>query len=404
MLFNYEAADQNGAKQSGSIEAVSRDVAITSLQRRGLSVSSVTEAPRPNAGSLLGLSITLFENVDTKDVVLLSRQIATLFEAQVSALRVFRLLASETEKPLMQRILTEVADDLQAGSPISKALSKHPKAFSTFYVNMVRAGEEAGKLDETFLYLADYLDRSYEIASKAKNALIYPAFVISTFVIVMILMLTMVIPRIATILTDAGQDIPFYTKIVIALSSFFVNYGIFLLILAIIGGFFLVRYVRTESGKGVFDRFQLSIPYIGDLYKKLYLSRIADNLATMLGSGISVVQATEITASVVGSAVYEDILNDVSTSVKGGGTVSDAMGNHPEVPGIMAAMIRIGEETGELGSILKTLARFYQREVTNTVDTLVDLIEPFMIVVLGLGVGILLASVLIPIYNISSAI
>lgn len=404
MLFQYEAIDQSGAKQSGSIEAVSRDVAITSLQRRGLAISSIIEAPRPESGSMLGLSVTLFESVDTKDVVLLSRQIATLFEAQVSALRVFRLLASETEKPLMQRVLTEVADDLQAGSPISKALGKHPKVFSAFYVNMVRAGEEAGKLDETFLYLADYLDRSYEIASKAKNALIYPAFVISTFVIVMILMLTMVIPRIATILTDAGQDIPIYTKAVIALSGFFVDYGIFLLILTVIGAFFLIRYVRTASGKGMFDRFQLTVPYIGDLYKKLYLSRIADNLATMLGSGISVVQATEITASVVGSAVYEDILNEVSNSVKGGGTVSDAMGNHPEVPGIMTAMIRIGEETGELGSILKTLARFYQREVSNTVDTLVDLIEPFMIVALGLGVGVLLASVLIPIYNISSAI
>src|SRR3989344_562179 len=346
MLFTYDAIDTNGAKQSGTIEAVSRDVAITSLQRRGLSVSSVAEAPERGDGSLLGLSITLFESVDTKDVVLLSRQVATLFEAQVSALRVFRLLASEAEKPLLQRTLTEVADDLQAGSPISKALSKHPKVFSNFYVNMVRAGEESVKLDETFLYLADYLDRNYEIASKAKNALIYPAFVIGTFVIVMILMLTMVIPRIATILTDAGQEIPIYTQIVIAISNFFVNYGIFLLILAVVGAFFLFRYVQTESGKGMFDRFQLSIPYIGDLYKKLYLSRIADNLSTMLGSGISVVAATEITGSVVGSAVYADILADVSTSVKAGGSVSDAMQNYKEVPGIMTAMIRIGEETG----------------------------------------------------------
>lgn len=404
MLFTYDAIDQSGAKQSGTIEAISRDVAITSLQRRGLSVSSVAPAPTPGGGSVFGLSVTLFESVDTKDVVLLSRQIATLFEAQVSALRVFRLLASESEKPLLQRVLTEVSDDLQAGTTISKALEKHPKVFSTFYVNMVKAGEEAGKLNETFLYLADYLDRNYEIASKAKNALIYPAFVISTFVIVMILMLTMVIPRIATILTDAGQEIPIYTKIVISISAFFVNYGIFLLVLAIVGAFFLFRYVQTESGKGIFDRFQLSLPFVGDLYKKLYLSRIADNFSTMLGSGISVVQATEITGSVVGSAVYADILAEVSTSVKAGGTVSDAMGNYEEIPGIMTAMIRIGEETGELGSILKTLARFYQREVSNSVDTLVDLIEPFMIVVLGLGVGLLLASVLIPIYNISSAI
>lgn len=400
MEFKYQAIDQNGSKQDGTIDAVSRDVAISSLQRRGLSVTTVEEVAKESQG----FNITLFETVTNKEVVLLSRQISTLFEAQVSALRVFRLLASEAEKPLLRRVLTEVADDLQGGSPISKALAKHPKVFSDFYVNMVKSGEESGKLDETFLYLADYLDRTYEVVTKARNALIYPAFVISTFVVVMILMMTLVIPRISTILVDSGQDIPFYTQIVIAISNFFVNYGIFLLILAVIGGYLLFRYTQTEAGKGVFDRLQLGIPYVGDLYKKLYLSRIADNMSTLLGSGISVVQATEISASVVGNALYSDILKSVNQSVKAGGSISDSMGKYEEVPGIMTAMIRVGEETGELGSILKTLAKFYQREVTNAVDTLVDLIEPFMIVVLGLGVGILLASVLIPIYNISSAI
>ncbi len=402
MLFNYSAVDQNGTKQDGTIDAVSRDVAISSLQARGLVIASIGEAEKEKG--VFSSNLVLFESVSNKDVVLLSRQISTLFEAQVSALRVFRLLASEAEKPLLQRVLTEVADDLQAGSPISRALSKHPKVFTPFYVNMVRAGEESGKLDATFLYLADYLDRSYEVVTKARNALIYPAFVIATFIIVMILMMTMVIPRISTILIDAGQPIPVYTQVVISLSNFFVNYGVFLLILAVVGGFFLYRYTKTPRGRMALGQFQLIIPYVGDLYRKLYLSRIADNLSTMLTSGISVVQATEITASVVDNAVYEEILQEVSTSVKAGGSVSSAIQGHPEIPGIMTAMIRVGEETGELGNILKTLAKFYQREVSNAVDTLVDLIEPIMIVSLGLGVGILLASVLIPIYNISSAI
>lgn len=402
MIFKYQAIDQNGAKQEGTIEAVSRDVAITSLQRRGLTVSSVEQVEETQG--LLSSNLTLFESVTNRDVVLLSRQISTLFEAQVSALRIFRLLAAEAEKPMMQRVLTEVADDLQAGTTISKALSKHEKVFTPFYVNMVRAGEEAGKLDETFIYLADYLDRTYAVLSKARNALIYPAFVIGTFFVVMILMMTLVIPKISQILIDAGQDIPLYTKVVISISNFFVSYGAFLLILAVVGGFFLFRYVQTADGKAAWDRLMLTVPFVGDLYKKLYLGRIADNLSTMLSSGISMVQATEITASVVGNAVYEEIFMDVSRSVKGGGTVSGAVANRPEIPGIMSAMIKVGEETGELGNILKTLSKFYQREVMNAVDTLVDLIEPFMIVVLGLGVGILLASVLIPIYNISAAI
>ncbi|MEK7063733.1 MAG: type II secretion system F family protein [Patescibacteria group bacterium] len=402
MLFNYQAIDQAGVKQSGSVDAISRDVAIASLQRRGFSVTSVEEAQE--GGSGLNLNITLFEGVATKDVVLLSREIATLFEAQVSALRIFRLLATESEKPILRKTLTEVADDVQSGAPISKAMSKHPKVFSAFYTNMIKAGEEAGKLDETFLYLADYLDRSYEVVSKARNALIYPAFVIATFVVVMILMMTFVIPHISQILLESGQEIPAYTKVVIAISTFFVDYGVFLLILAVVGSFFLYRYSKTPTGRAAFDRFLLSIPYIGELFKKLYLARIADNMSTMLTSGIAVVQATEITASVVGSAVYEEILNDVAATVKGGGAMSIALQNHAEVPGIMTAMIKVGEETGELGSILKTLAKFYNREVSNTVDTLVDLIEPFMIVLLGLSVGILLASVLIPIYNVSTAI
>lgn len=402
MLFQYEAIDQSGQKQTGSIDAISRDVAIASLQRRGLSISSVEEVSQE--GKEFSLSMRFFDTVATKDIVLLSREIATLFEAQVSALRIFRLLASESDKPLLRSTLTEVADDIQAGAPISKALSKHPKVFSAFYTNMVRAGEEAGKLDETFLYLADYLDRSYEVVSKARNALIYPAFVIATFVVVMILMMTFVIPNISQILIDSGQEIPVYTRAVIAISNFFVNYGVFLLILLVVGGFFGYRYTRSADGREAFDRFVLSIPYIGDLFKKLYLARIADNMATMLVSGIAVVQAAEITASVVGSAVYEGILADVAANVKGGGAVSASLENRPEVPGIMTAMIKVGEETGELGSILKTLAKFYNREVSNSVDTLVDLIEPFMIVLLGLGVGILLASVLIPIYNVSSAI
>ncbi|MBX9765470.1 type II secretion system F family protein [Patescibacteria group bacterium] len=402
MIFKYQAIDQNGAKQEGTIDAISRDVAITSLQRRGLTVSSVEEEVE-NQG-FLSANLTFFESVTNRDVVLLSRQISTLFEAQVSALRIFRLLASEAEKPVMQRVLTEVADDLQAGTTISKALSKHEKVFSPFYVNMVRAGEESGKLDETFIYLADYLDRNYAVITKAQNALIYPAFVIGTFFVVMILMMTLVIPKISQILVDAGQEIPLYTQVVIGISNFFVTYGVFLLILLVIGAFFLFRYIQTADGKAAWDRLMLTTPFIGDLYKKLYLGRIADNLATMLASGISMVQATEITASVVGNAVYEEIFLDVSRSVKGGGTVSGAVTNRPEIPGIMSAMIKVGEETGELGSILKTLAKFYEREVNNSVDTLVDLIEPFMIVVLGLGVGILLASVLIPIYNISAAI
>jgi|TARA_R110000824_G_scaffold401771_1_gene615689 type IV pilus assembly protein PilC len=401
MLFNYHALDKDGHAREGTIEALTMDVAVGTLQRRELIVSSI-EPAQPK--SILSIKFDMLNRISNKDVVILSRQIATLFEAQVSALRIFRLLAAEVENKNLSNVMTQIADDLQGGSPISKALSRHPKVFTGFYVNMVRAGEESGKLSETFGYLADYLDRTYAVVSKAQNALIYPAFVIGVFFVVMGLMLTLVIPKISVILLESGQDIPIYTKVVIAISDLLVHYGIFVLLALVIAAFLGWRAMQTPEGKLIFDSFQLDVPYLGTLYQKLYLSRIADNFATMLVSGVPVVEAVEITSSVVGSATFEAVLKEVGEDVRGGASISDALSKHEEIPGIMTAMVRVGEETGELGSILQTLAKFYQREVTTAVDTLVDLIEPLMIVLLGLGVGTLLASVLIPIYNVAGSI
>ncbi len=398
MIFNYTTIDQAGAKTQGTIDAVSVDVAISSLQRRGLTIVTIKAEQK---GSALE-KLSFFGRITNKDVVILSRQMSTLFSAQISALRVFRLLGSETEKPQLRAVLNTVGDDLQGGMLISKALSKHPEAFSDFYVNMVRSGEESGKLDQILLYLADYLDRSFEVTSKAKNALIYPIFVIATFIVVMTLMLTMVIPNISSILEESGQAIPIYTKIVLGISHIAVGYGIYVFLALVIGGFFLYRFARTADGGMALNRFQISLPYIGTLYKKLYLSRIADNMNTMLLSAIPIVKALEVTGSVVGSAVYRSVLGKILEEVKTGSSLAEAFGRYSEIPTIMVQMVKVGEETGELGNILQNLSKFYSREVTNAVDTLVGLIEPAMIVTLGIGVAILLASVLIPIYNISA--
>lgn len=402
MLFNYEAVDSTGAPKNGSIDAVNVDVAISSLQRRGLVLTTIKE--EGGSKSFLSKNISLFDRVSNKDTVILSRQLATLFEAQVSALRIFRLLGSETDNQVLGKKLTTIADDLQSGNSISGALSKHPKVFSEFYVNMVKAGEESGKLDETFQYLADYLDRTYELASKVKSALIYPAFIVVTFITVMILMFTMVIPKISGILTESGVEIPVYTKVILGISNFLVSYGFVLIAVLILGGFFFVRFIRTPVGQVAFDRFKLSIPYISTLFKKLYLSRLSDNMSTMLTSGIPMVRALELTSSVINNKIYQGIITESVNAVRGGKTLSESLSNNPsEIPGIMVQMMRVGEETGEVGTILKTLARFYTREVTTAIEALVSLIEPLMIVMLGGGVAILLASVLIPIYNIASA-
>ena len=400
--FIYKAVDQAGVPKEGTIEAVSVDLAIGALQRRGLIVSSID--PVDEQSSMLSSRLSFFDRIQSNDIVMVSRQITTLFEAQVSALRAFRLLAAEARTPKLAEKLTAVANDIQSGSSISAALSHQSDVFSPFYVNMVRAGEETGKLDETFAFLADYMDRNYEITQKTKNALVYPAFIVFTFVVVMILMLTLVIPRLAVMLDEVGQDIPVYTKIVIGMSTFFANYFLLLFVLFAFCVVFLYRYSQTEKGAIFFSRALLQIPIIGGIYQKLYLSRIADNLSTMLNSGIQMLRGLEVTATVVGDPTYEKIISEAATDVKSGLPMSEAFRKHPEMPGIVVAMMKIGEETGNMSQILNTMARFYRREVNNAVDTLVSLIEPVMIVMLALGVAVLLASVLVPIYNIASGL
>ena len=404
MLFNYKAVDNNNVQREGTVEAPTVDAAITAVQKRGYTLVSIDEVGKSGGWSdYLNVEFTLLQTVSNKEIVILSRQIATLFQAQVSPLRIFRLLSAEIENPQLKKALNEVVEDLQGGSSISRALASHDNIFSSFYINLVRAGEESGSLEKSFSYLADYLDRQYEVISKARNALIYPAFVVSIFFVVMAMMLTLVIPNIAQILIDSGQELPIYTKIVIGFSDFLVNYIGLILILFVAGGIGLWKFIHTDVGERMKDEFILSIPYLGELQRKLLLTRICDNMSTMLGSGISIVQALEVTADVVDNTVYREIIETTLAEVKGGRSFADALSEYSEIPGVLAQMAKVGEETGSLGSILTTLSNFYRREVNNAVDTLIGLIEPAMIVMLGLGVGVLLASVLMPIYNLSSS-
>jgi len=401
MLFKYKAINDKGQNKEGEIDAPNRDMAISGLQHRGLVVISINEETESKSF----FHFSFFERIKMKDIVVLSRQIATLFEAQVSALKAFTMLANNTENKLLGHKLTQIVDDLQAGVSISGALSHHPDVFSDFYINMVKVGEETGKLNQTFLHLADYLDRQYSLTSKTKNALIYPAFVIVTFFIVMTLMFTVVIPKLAVIIQDSGQAAPFFTQIVIAISNLFVHYGFFILILFIFLGIWVWYLSTTIKGKVYLDNLKLSLPGIGDLYKKLYLSRITDNLSTMIDSGVPIIRSIDITAEVVGSLAYKNLLGEVANSLKSGLILSEAFGKFPEqIPKIFMQMVQVGEETGSMGSILKNLTDFYEREVGSAIDTLVGLIEPVMIVVLGFGVGILLVSVLMPIYNMAGSI
>jgi type IV pilus assembly protein PilC len=402
MLFRYKATTPEGETKSGTIEAATTEIAIGALQRRNLIIVSLKEEKQK--GAFFQQALALGSGVKKKEVVLLSRQLSTLFEAKVPILASFKLLADETENPILRAKLGEIERDIQGGANLSQAMAKHPRVFSAFFVNLVHAGEESGKLDEVFKYLADYLERSYDLSSKAQRALIYPAFVVSAFIAVLVLMLVFVIPKLSAIIEESAMEPPLYTKIVLQLSFFFRNYGIFLLVILSVSVLFLWRYLRTSAGQVGFSRFQLTLPYLGDFYKKLYLSRVSDTLETLITGGVSMVRSLEISAEVVGNEIYKTILLDTLRSVRSGSPLSESLSRYEEIPRLVGQMVKIGEESGKLDYILKTLARFYRREVDASLETMVGLIEPLMIIMLGLGVGLMLASVLVPIYNIAQTI
>lgn len=399
MQFNYKARTPQGEGRSGVVEARSLDAAIEVLQRSNL---IVTEIRPEGASPLLARRITFFERVKQRDIVIFSRQLSTLFEAKVAVTQSLRTLAAETESGLLRNAIGGILEDVSGGSSLSQAMGRHPEVFSRFYISMVRAGEESGKLEEVFLYLADYLERSYALVSKARNALMYPAFVLVAFIGVIIVMLVVVVPRLTSIFAELGQQVPFYTRVIIALSSFLQHWGIVLMILVAIGAVIGWRYARTPQGQLVFDSMKIRLPIVGSLLKKIYLTRLADNLSTLIVAGIPIIRALEITGDVVANRVYQRIIAEATEAVKAGNTISASFDKHDEIPPLITQMIRIGEESGKLDFILKSAAGFYRRDVDNLLENFVSLIEPALIVFLGLGVGVLVAAVLVPLYNLSS--
>jgi type IV pilus assembly protein PilC len=283
-------------------------------------------------------------------------------------------------------------------------MQKEKDLFSPFYISMVKAGEESGKLNDSFLFLADHLDREYELNQKTKKALTYPAFVIGTFVVIMVAMFVFVIPKMASLFADQGSELPTVTRIILGMSNFFVNNGLYILVVLIIAYFLFKRYAKTEEGTLAIDTLKTKVPVFKNLFQKIFLARFADNMNTMLTSGVTIVRSIEITSDVVDNELYRRLLLRTIDKVKNGVALSKALSDEPQIPNILVQMVHIGEETGELGYILKNLSNFYKREVDNAVDAVVGLIEPAMIVGLGLGVGVLVSAVLLPMYSLSSAV
>jgi len=401
MEFNYVARTQQGEMQTGVVDAATRNVAIETLQSRGLVLLDLKSG---NTGSLLAMNLKIFQRVKMKDLTNFARQLATLVSAQVPLLSSLQSLSNQTENPYFKEIISQVAGDVEGGTVFSKALSRHPKVFSDFFVNMVRAGEAAGGMEASLNYLADYLEKQYYLNAKVRGALTYPAFILGSFILIGALMMVLVVPKLTSFLKDSGQALPFLTQVVMAISDFLINRWWLLLIVLAGGGYYLYRLIKTSPpARQTWDRLKIKLPLFGkQVFQKIYLTRIADNLSTLIQGGLSILQALQVTSEVVGNSVYQKIVAEAKEDVRIGNTLSSSFAKHQEIPAMVTQMIATGEQTGSLDVILKKLGLFYNKEVDNTVATISQLIEPLLILLIGGGVAVLVAAILMPIYNIAN--
>lgn len=398
MEFSYKVKTQAGEITQGNIGALDENMAVDILHSKGYIIVSLTPL---NKGFFQSDLNQIFSKPSTKDVVMFTRQLSTLVDADMPIVEGLMALARQVEKPTFKKIITEVSESVEAGSLLSSALSKYPKLFSSFYIKLVQSGEVTGKLHDSLLYLAGYLERSQSINSKIHGALAYPAFVIFAMVVVATIMALYVLPQLLTIFKDIGvKDLPLTTRILIWVTDF-VNENIYyLIIMTLVLIYTGWLYIRTPSGKAWLDNLKINIPTLGAVIKSLYLARIAESLSTLIKAGISILDALRITSELVGNENYRKIMLATEDSVRSGGSISEILDKYEEMPPLFTSMTAIGEKTGKLDFMLDHLSKFYRSESDNTIDNISQLIEPILILILGFGVAILVASILLPIYSL----
>lgn len=398
MEFSYQARDEQGVLKTGTVEAVSEVNAFDILQNHGLLVIKI--APTTKFSALE--HVVVFDRVSPKELVLFSRQLSTLINAKVPIVQALRILKLQVSSKKLQRIIGEVANKVESGDSLSSALNTYPSVFSNLYVNLVHSGELSGTLDEALAYLATQLEKDYDLRSKVIGAMVYPAFIMFALLVVGFLMFIYVLPPLVSILREAAVELPITTRLLIWSTDFIQRFW-WLVIVGIIGSVVGMRiYIHTVSGRYLIDYLKIKTPPFGRLFEKIYMARFARNLSTLIAGGIPIVKALEAVSEIVGNQVYKDAILNTSGQVRNGKSIASALVEGGEFPVIVAQMVQIGESTGELQQILDKLASFYEKEVEGLLKILTTLIEPIIMVILGLAVAVMVAGILLPIYNLAS--
>lgn len=399
MKFYYKAISSDGKPIDGFLTAKTSSEAAAFLRKQDLFPVKIVE--HKESISLLGISKG--GKISSKDRIFFTRQLSTMINSGLTLMQALVILRDQIEKKSFHEIIVSIINDVEAGSSLSDAIKKYPKAFSPVYIALVKAAESSGLMDKVLDKLAATLEKQQELKEKVRGALIYPVIVIILMIGVATIMMIFVIPQITTLYSSFDVDLPLPTQILIGVSGFVASFWPVMLILGGVGAFVFTRWRATPVGRKTTDRLILRIPVVGKLVTQSILTEFARTLGLLVGAGSAIVPSLRLIQDVVGNRIYEDSISDVAMRVEKGVSVGDALKVDGLFPAYLVEMVKIGEQSGKMDESLVRASEYYEKEVERVVKVLTTAMEPFIIVVLGLGVGFLLISVITPIYQLTSS-
>ncbi|MFA6504050.1 MAG: type II secretion system F family protein [Patescibacteria group bacterium] len=402
LSFKYQVRATDGRLQSGMVEAASQEEATNALLERDMQVLSLQ--PYRGAEASVQALTRWLNRITSRDLVAGIRMLSVMVSASVPITDSVRNISKQSKNPYFKFILQDIANEIEGGARFSDALDRYPKVFSQFFINMVRSGETTGQLAEVLNYLADQQEKDYEMMSKLRGAMIYPAVILSSMTIAGFVMMVYVVPKMTEVLTESNVELPLSTKILIGTSSVMSNY-LWLIILGVAAFATAFTYwVKTDYGRLLWDGVKLKIPIVGKLLREMYVTRFCQAMSTLMKGGATMVQALEIASAVMGNAVWKKLVLETIQEVNDGNSMVTALQRDKSVPLMAVQMLSVGEETGKLEEVLHRVGDFYSRSVANMTANMMTLIEPLIMIVLGLAVGVIVSAIMIPMYNLSSAV
>lgn len=399
MKFKYSARTQTGELQTGFVDALTRESATAILSSHNLFILSVEEADRV---PWYERALRYFNRVKLRDLMVMSRQFSLLLESKVSLADSIQALYRQTTNKTLKETIFEVSSDVNAGLSLSQAMERHPNIFSEFYVNMIRSAEITGRLEDAMTFLADYLDKEVAWRGRVKNAMIYPVMLIVVFVIVAIFLLTSVFPQIEPIFRDSHVALPFITQVFLSIGDLIIQWWWALIVVFALVVALALDYIHSDEGRVVMNELVMKLPVFGALSRRMYVARFSESVSILVRGGIPLTQAIEIAGRTIENVLYKELLHEIAERVKGGELFSALLAQAERYfPPLVGQMVAIGEGTGRLDEVLSRISTLYTREVNDTLDRLTELIQPVLILIIAVFVGILFASILVPIYNLS---